>query len=165
MRVEDIDSDDLIAMYIEAAEQSLAYVGRALKPASYALDIYGHPHWRFELPMPPLRSVTAVRTVGADGNLSVYDPANYVVTTSAEGRGTIRLASTSGTWPYYAVNYVTASVEFTAGYDVVPSALRSAILLIAGSLYDNRASVGPLNLYRVPDAVDSLVAPYMDPAA
>src|SRR6478609_4552045 len=84
MRVEDIDSDDLIAMYIEAAEQSLAYVGRALKPASYALDIYGHPHWRFELPMPPLRAVTAVRTVGTNGTLSVYDPSNYVVTTSSE---------------------------------------------------------------------------------
>jgi hypothetical protein len=42
MRVEDTDSDDLIAMYVEAAEQSLAYVGRALKPATYALDLYGH---------------------------------------------------------------------------------------------------------------------------
>src|SRR3954451_18739362 len=85
MRVEDTDSDDLIAMYLEAAEQSLAYVGRALRPAFYALDIYGHVTRCIDLPMPPLRSVTAVKAPNASGVMAAIDPANYSVMTTSEG--------------------------------------------------------------------------------
>ena len=56
LRLDHMDDDDIVVAYLQAAEQSLAYVGRALKPASYALDIYGYPHPCIEIPMPPLRS-------------------------------------------------------------------------------------------------------------
>jgi uncharacterized phiE125 gp8 family phage protein len=163
MRVEDTDSDDLIAMYLEAAEQSLAYVGRALRPASYALDIYGHVTRCIDLPIPPLRTVTAVKTPDATGAMTAIDPANYSVMKTSEGRGTI-LTATAYNWPFplYNPGYVTASVEFTAGYDVVPSGLRAAILLIAGALYDNRSAVAPISLYQMPMGVDALVAPFRE---
>lgn len=163
MRVEDIDSDDLIAMYIEAAEQSLAYVGRALKPASYALDIYGFARHSIELPMPPLRSVTAVNAPGTDGVLAAVDPSNYVVTTTSEGRGRIDMA-TAYAWPTsaYSPGWVSASLEFTAGYDVVPSGLRAAILLIAGALYENRSAASPVPLTKLPYGVDGLVGPFRE---
>src|SRR4051812_353786 len=140
LRVEDTDSDDLIAMYLEAAEQSLAYVGRALKPASYALDIYSYPLRVIDLPMPPLRAITAVKTPDATGVLTAIDAANYSVATTSEGRGSL-IASTAYVWPAiaYSPGSVSASIEFTAGYDVVPSALRAAILLIAGTLFENRS--------------------------
>ena len=95
LRIEDQDSDDLVAMYLEAAEQSLAYVGRALKPATYALDVYGYPWRDFHIPMPPLRVVTSVTAAG-----DVVDPANYYVSTSSEGRGFVRMA-TAYDWPPY----------------------------------------------------------------
>jgi uncharacterized phiE125 gp8 family phage protein len=163
MRVEDTDSDDLIAMYLEAAEQSLAYVGRALKPASYAFDIYGYVPFRIDIPMPPLRSVTAVKTPGGDGALTAVDPANYLIMKTSEGRGRIEMA-TAYAWPVSAFSsgWITTSVEFTAGYDVVPSGLRAAILLIAGALYDNRSAVAPISLYQMPMGVDALVAPFRE---
>jgi uncharacterized phiE125 gp8 family phage protein len=68
LRIEDTDQDDLIAAYIEAAEQSLSYIGRALKPATYALDIYGIGSRYIDLPMPPLRAVGSVSTVGSSGH-------------------------------------------------------------------------------------------------
>lgn len=161
MRVEDTDSDDLIAMYLEAAEQSLAYVGRALKPATYALDVFGYPHPVIDIPMPPLRAVTSVQaSSGATGTLVTVDPANYSLETGLTGRSQLRMAY-GYIWPYYASGYVTASITFTAGYDTVPSGLRAAILLIAGSLYDNRASVAPIAAYTVP-GVDALVSPYRE---
>jgi uncharacterized phiE125 gp8 family phage protein len=160
MRVEDTDSDDLIAMYLEAAEQSLAYVGRALRPASYALDIYGHVTRCIDLPMPPLRTVTAVRAPDATGTMAAIDPANYSVMKTSEGRGTI-LTATAYNWPFplYNPGYVTATIEFTAGYDVVPSGLRAAILLIAGSLYENRSAASPVPLTKLPFGVDALLGP------
>lgn len=163
MRVEDTDTDDLIAMYIEAAEQSLAYVGRALKPASYAFDIYGHVGRCIDLPMPPLRTVSALKAPDATGAMATIDPSNYSVMTTSEGRGTI-LTSRAYNWPFppYAPGYVAASIEFTAGYDVVPSGLRAAILLIAGALYDNRSAVAPISLYQMPMGVDALVAPFRE---
>jgi uncharacterized phiE125 gp8 family phage protein len=163
MRVEDTDSDDLIAMYLEAAEQSLAYVGRALKPASYALDIYSYPLRVIDLPMPPLRTVTAVKTPDATGVLTAIDTANYSIAQTSEGRGSL-VASTAYVWPAiaYSPGSVSASIEFTAGYDVVPSALRAAILLIAGALYDNRSAVAPISLYQMPMGVDALVSPFRE---
>jgi uncharacterized phiE125 gp8 family phage protein len=161
MRVEDTDSDDLIAMYVEAAEQSLAYVGRALKPATYAVDLYGHVGRCIDLPMPPLRAVTGITAPDATGAMATVDTANYTVTKTSEGRGAVLMAYG---WPFppYSPGYVAATVTFTAGYDVVPSALRAAILLIAGALYDNRAAVAPISLYQMPMGVDALVAPFRE---
>jgi uncharacterized phiE125 gp8 family phage protein len=161
MRVEDTDSDDLIAMYVEAAEQSLAYVGRALKPATYVVDLYGHVGHCIDLPMPPLRAVTGITAPDATGAMATVDTANYTITTTSEGRGAVLMAYG---WPFppYSPGYVAATVTFTAGYDVVPSALRAAILLIAGALYDNRAAVAPISLYQMPMGVDALVAPFRE---
>jgi uncharacterized phiE125 gp8 family phage protein len=161
MRVEDTDSDDLIAMYVEAAEQSLAYVGRALKPATYAVDLYGHVGHCIDLPMPPLRAVTGITAPDATGAMATVDTANYTVTKTSEGRGAVLMAYG---WPFppYSPGYVAATVTFTAGYDVVPSGLRAAILLIAGALYDNRSAVAPTSLYQMPVGVDALVAPFRE---
>lgn len=159
LRVEDSDQDELVQAYIEAAQQSLAYLGRALMPASYALDLY---RWRraVELPMPPLRSVSAVKVVGADGTLATTDSANYSVTISAEGRGLVYMPGAA--WGLVGLEgKPIVSIEFSAGYDTVPAAIRAAILLIAGSLFDNRASVSPVSVYSVP-GIERLVAPYAE---
>lgn len=163
MRVENTDSDDLIAMYVEAAEQSLAYVGRALKPATYALDIYGHVGHRIDLPMPPLRAVSSITSPDATGAMAAVDPANYTVTTTSQGRGTI-LTAVAYRWPFppYVPGYVAATITFTAGYDVVPSALRAAILLIAGTLFENRSEASPIPMTHLPYGIDSLVGPYRE---
>jgi uncharacterized phiE125 gp8 family phage protein len=161
LRIEDTDQDDLIRAYIEAAEQSLSYVGRAFKPASYALDIYGWAGTHIELPMPPLRSVTAVKAPGTNGTLATVDPSNYTVATTSEGRGVL-LTSTAYVWPPYSSGWVSASVEFTAGYDTVPSNLRAAILLVAGTLFENRSGASPVPMTKLPYGIDALVGPLRD---
>lgn len=163
LRLEDTDSDDLVAMYIEAAEQSLSYVGRALKPATYAVDLYGHVFPRIDLPMPPLRAVTGITAPDATGAMATVDTANYTVIKTSEGRGTILTAS-GYSWPFppYSPGYVAATVTFTAGYDVVPSALRAAILLIAGTLFENRSGASPVPMTKLPYGIDSLVGSYRE---
>lgn len=155
LRIEDTDQDDLIAAYIEAAEQSLSYIGRALKPATYALDIYGIGSRYIDLPMPPLRAVSSVSTVGSSGTLSVLDPSAYTVITAAGGQTLVMLASQ----PAFTSGSIWATIQYTAGYDIVPSALRAAILLVVGTLFENRSGASPIPMTKLPYGVDALVGP------
>jgi uncharacterized phiE125 gp8 family phage protein len=156
MRVEDFESDELILAYLQAAEQSLAYMGRAFKPATYAFDLYC---WRriIELPMPPLRSVTSITT-----EAGTVDPSVYRVTISSEGRGIVQF---TGTFPTTIADWgnVAVSVEFEAGYDQVPAAIRAAILLTAESLFENRSEASPIPLTHMPVGVQALVANLSEP--
>jgi uncharacterized phiE125 gp8 family phage protein len=158
LRIEDTDQDDLIAAYIEAAEQSLSYIGRALKSATYALDIYGIGCRYIDLPMPPLRTISSVSTVGSSGTLSVLDPSAYTVITASGGQTSVMLANP----PTFTSSSNWATVQYTAGYDVVPSGLRAAILLIAGTLYENRSGASPVPMTKLPYGIDSLVGPFRE---
>jgi uncharacterized phiE125 gp8 family phage protein len=158
LRIEDTDQDDLIAAYIEAAEQSLSYIGRALKPATYALDIYGIGRRCINLPMPPLRAISSVSTVGTSGTMSVLDPSAYTVITASGGQTLVMLANP----PTFTSGSICATVQYTAGYDVVPSALRAAILLILGMLYENRSGASPVPMTKLPYGIDSLVGPFRE---
>jgi uncharacterized phiE125 gp8 family phage protein len=158
LRIEDTDQDDLIAAYIEAAEQSLSYIGRALKPATYALDVYGIGSRYIDLPMPPLRAISSVSTVGSAGTLSVLDPSAYTVMTAAGGQTLVTLASP----PTFTSGSIWATVQYTAGYDIVPSALRAAILLIVGTLFENRSGASPVPMTKLPYGVDPLVGPFRE---
>jgi uncharacterized phiE125 gp8 family phage protein len=111
--------------------------------------------------MPPLRSVTAVKAPGTNGTLATVDPSNYTVATTSEGRGVL-LTSTAYVWPPYSSGWVSASVEFTAGYDTVPSNLRAAILLVAGTLFENRSGASPVPMTKLPYGIDALVGPLRD---
>lgn len=160
MRVEDLDNDDLIYTYVMSAQQSLSMqLGRSLVLTSYALDVYNW-HRDIYLPMPPIRSVSAVKVRGTDGTLATITTSDYTLLLTSEGRGRLTIPGTWG-WPYTSYMQAIASVEYTAGYDVVPAPLRAAILLMAGTLYDNRSDVGSAATYKVP-GVENLISTYVD---
>jgi uncharacterized phiE125 gp8 family phage protein len=162
LSVEVLDDDNLIATYIQAAQQSLALsIGRALVPTAYALDVYTGCAYGILLPMPPLKTVTAVKTHNTSGIMTAIDPSLYSVTITSEGRGIVSFGSgyayTNLYWPQ-----PNASIEFTAGYDDVPAALRAAILLTVSTLYENRSSAASAATYKLP-GVEALIAPFVDP--
>jgi uncharacterized phiE125 gp8 family phage protein len=159
LRIEDTDQDDLIVAYIEAAEQSLSYIGRALKPATYALDIYGIGRRHIELPMPPIRAISSVSTVGSAGTLAVLDSSAYTVIPYIGGKIVIDFGSSP---PAFTSGSIWATIQYTAGYDVVPSALRAAILLIVSTLYENHSGASPVPMTKLPYGIDSLVGPFRE---
>jgi uncharacterized phiE125 gp8 family phage protein len=163
LSVDFLDDDNMIATYIQAAQNALGLsIGRALVPTSYALDLWSWCSSGLVLPMPPLQQVTAIKVRGSDGLLTALDPSNYSVSISSEGRGVVNLI---GTYALTTVWYpqTAASIEFTAGYDVLPGGLRAAILLTVGTLYENRSSVAAVQTFKVPGGVDALLAPFIDP--
>lgn len=156
LRLEQLDDDAAIAVYIEAAQASLAYLNRAILPASYAYDLYCTTPI-VEIPMPPLRQVTAVRLP----DNSLIASTNYRVTTTSQGRGIIQPV-TGYSWPTPLSGSLVASIEFDAGYVKTPSAIRSAILLIVGALFENRSAASPVSLTELPFGVDRLVSVYQE---
>jgi len=158
IRVEDTESDALIGIYIDAATNSLAYLGRALLPATFALDLDYLP-CKIDLPMPPLQSVTGITIIDPDGNPATVDPSIYAVRLSPEGFGSVELAYNQ-TWPQIRGDLGSATITFSAGYETVPSPIQTAIMMIVGQLFDNRTDIGMAQQYAIPRGIDMMLQPY-----
>lgn len=92
-----------------------------------------------DLPLSPVSSITAVRTRGLDGSWSAVDPTRYELL--APGSAYSRLSTAPGqVWPTPALDARGIQITAVCGWDVdsVPSGIRRAILLLAGSLYEHR---------------------------
>jgi hypothetical protein len=113
------------------------------------------------VPYPPLLSVESVTYVDGAGVQQTLDPAAYLVR-AAETPGEI--APAYGTnWPATRATLDAVAVEFTCGYgdpDAVPAPIKSAVLMIVATLYDQRGNVAPVQMHEVPQAAQWLLGPY-----
>lgn len=147
LRVDHEDEDALIERLIRAATedaetfQGRAYITRTLR---LYLDRFPGSAGVIYLPMPPATSVEAVTYRDHSGGEHVIDADRYVVDLA---RSPARIAPAAGhSWPAVSLLPVGAvSVEYKAGYGDepgdVPDAVRQAILLTVGHLYENREAV------------------------
>lgn len=178
--------DELIGIYIAAARELCEKVTRRAffeRPMLVTLDHFPldlsstlkpgewHPYldvwerWAIRLPRPRCVSVQSIKYQDASGNPQTIPAAQYAVDTESEPA---RIAPTQPfMWPYVA-NYVpgTIQVAYTAGSygdgkeeNTCPSAIVSAILLIVGDLFKNRASTSELDIKKLP-TVDDLLDEY-----
>jgi uncharacterized phiE125 gp8 family phage protein len=168
LRIYGNGEDEKVKRLIKAATGRVeAYTRRVLTPASYAVDLCAFPYnWqsyvsRIDLPLAPVRAVTAVKTAVGDGTFNTIDPAIYVAFINRLGRGFVQLAA-GQSWPSVAFGFGNVSVEFDAGYltSECPAELQQAILLIVGSLYENASELSATPMTRLPDAVESLAGNY-----
>jgi hypothetical protein len=94
----------------------------------------------FDLPRPPLVSVTSIKYLDADHVEQTFSSADYWV--SGVGRtGRITLKSGS-VWPTVGAYSDAVVIRFVAGYSVVPEPLISAVLLEAAETVAAQASGG-----------------------
>lgn len=129
-------------------------------------DRFPHRHWRDEpivLPLPPLQSVTHVK---------YYDTAGSLITMVAGTEYFVDVPQSRITLPY-GVSWPPTSyprsqaveVQYIAGYgdsaDDVPPALRAAVKLMVGTLYEHREGiVVGTSAQELPQAVDFLLNPF-----
>lgn len=157
-------------------------LGRALVNQTWELSLDDFPRHRFGgdfrpltrqhlesisalvIPLPPLVSVSSVTYIAPDGTLTTLDPSAYDVDLASEP-GVITPAYGT-TWPTTRAVRNAVKVTFVAGYGAagidVPQAIRSAILLMVGDLFENREGVtGDARAAYVDNpTVDRLLAPY-----
>jgi hypothetical protein len=101
---------------------------------------WGWPISYFDLPRPPLVSVTSIKYLDADHVEQTFPSTDYWV--SGVGRtGRITLKSGS-VWPTVGAYSDAVVIRFVAGYSVVPEPLISAVLLDAAESVAAQASGG-----------------------
>lgn len=164
---DDMTADDsLISGLIRAAREHAEQVlGRALMTQTLELGLDDWPCGdAITLPMPPVQSVESITYTDAAGLQHTVDPASYVVDTASEPA---RVALRWGyTWPADILQPRSAAirVQYVAGYAAatdVPQAIRAAILLHVGLLYENReAAVVGQTATELPLAYRALLAPH-----
>tara|TARA_R110002051_G_scaffold325869_1_gene432661 strand:+ start:14738 stop:15256 length:519 start_codon:yes stop_codon:yes gene_type:complete len=144
LRVDGADEDTLITSLIAAAVGHLdgftGILGRCLMAQTWSQE-FEHASGDLVLPLGPVASVTSVT-----GGFTDYRILK-------DGRGHFLRLNDGAAWPSGPV-----VVEYVAGEDAVTPALKAALLLHIGTLYENRETlaekVNPTRAY------EALTAPY-----
>lgn len=154
-----VEEDDLIIGLVQSVANLVEVrTGRQLITATWelSLDELEEEMW---LPRAPLQSVVSIKYTDTNGAEQTLASNLYVVDTSTEP-GRIHRAY-GATWPATRSEPNAVRIRYLSGYGDdplnVPAALRQAILLGVGHLYENREAVNIGNITTVlPLAFDSL---------
>lgn len=163
------EDDDYVTALIQAAREKVEIdTGRALVQRTMRLRVNT---WDYEicLPYAPLLSVTSVEYYDNDGTLQTLSTSIYDVVTD-ETPGKIRRAYNQS-WPLHRSQENAIQITYVAGYADdgasptdyranIPAALKQAMYLIIGDLYENReGQIVGVSAMENP-AVNALLAPY-----
>lgn len=170
VRIETSADDLLLATYIRAARrQAEGVLGRALVNQTWRYTADAFPAGPLALPLPPLVSVTAVKTYDDAGTPTTVDPGTYYVRTGdgEDGAGGGVELVNGASWPVAPALRLSEGVEVTyvAGYGTspfdVPDDVRVWIMMRVGDLYRNRESVAVGTTATRLGFVDGLLDPYV----
>lgn len=152
----DIDlEDDLIERLIRSASQYAEhYQQRTLLETEYGMKLGGFPPV-IPLSMPPLRSIVSVVYVDPSGDEITLDGSEYEF--DATTNPGVLYPAYGKCWPATRCQRNAVTIRWTAGYDSVPSATQSAILLVVGHLFEHREAISEGTFNEVPMAAKSLL--------
>jgi len=142
LRIDHSAEDTFVDRLIETARQQCEDISRRAfitRTLTAKLDCW--PNWSFELPYPPLLTVTSIKYTDEDGNQSTFSSSNYIVDAHSEP-GRIALKN-SASWPSVSLIDINGiEIIYTAGYGAaatdVPDRYKAAMLLLIAHLYENR---------------------------
>ena len=148
LRVDNTDEDTLIATLITAARQWVeSYLDRALILRQLVLRLDTFPV-EIELPQPPLSTFGTTTAVSVTytletGTTATLSSSEYRIDrTSTPG---VLRQNYSGSWPGHLNDYNSIAVTYWAGYGSdegdIPPAIKNAILLMVGHLFETRSAV------------------------
>lgn len=164
LRVDHDVEDTLIDRLVDAATEHCETVQhRAYLTQTLRLTLPRFPSQRvLFLPRPPLQEVQQIEYRDMTGALVELSNEHYRVDTDAEPGQVI--LNRDHTWPATAHEQDAVRITYVAGYGGsadVPSAERSAALLLVGHLYENRegATVATGPSFRLPMGVEYLLNP------
>ena len=165
LRVDGSDEDSFIETLITAARlHAESVTGRATISQSWRVVLDAWPQgWRIDLPLAPLKSLTAIRAYDADGEATVLPLADFQPQ-SGPAPACVFLPSGVIDMPVLR-DHNGIELDYVAGYgdtpETVPEDLRHAILTLVGYWFEHRDAVIVAGSGAVvPAGFDQLVAPY-----
>lgn len=181
LRVDDDDNDDFIVGLVETARSWIdapdGWLGRALMKQTLEWRIDSFWHRRRDqhalgnddiaIPFPPTIEIASIKYDDGDGVEQTLDPSLYRLVGGGSARS--RLVPAYGkSWPATRGQEEAVRIQFDAGYgeetDDVPAAIRHAIMLLIGHLYENRETevVGArAAAVELPTGASALLSPFM----
>lgn len=156
--------DPLIEVLITVARQAAEnYLGQSITQKTYELALDEFPVREISLGLWPVNSVDSI-TYEEDGQTQTVDAADYIFDSFAKPGQVLPKES------WTSVKAVTNGVKitFTAGYTdsfspnpyPLPKAIKQAMLLTIGHLYENRESVVAGQMIEMPLGMTALLTPY-----
>lgn len=107
----------------------------------------GSTQFEIYVPKPPLATVDSVKYYDDSGTLQTLDPSVYIVDSTSEPARIVPAVGTS--WPSTQNRINSVEVRFTCGYGnsgaAVPAGIRIWMLMMAGTLFENRELIAVLN--------------------
>lgn len=167
LRVTGTDSDTLITSLIVAARQHCeAITCRALASATFELILDDFTD-KIVLPMSPVESVTSIKYTDSDSIETTLMDTEYILYTSEPA---VIVPDYDVSWPSFTEFPLGAvKIRYVAGYRAastdanlhIPEAIKQAILLVIGHLYENRQEyiIGQ-TIAKIPLAAEALLTPY-----
>lgn len=162
LKVEHDDDDTLIDGMIAAATGHVdgpeGWLGRALGVQTLEAYLPAFGVVAIGLPYPPAIEIVEIAYVDERGEQTIVEPTVYDL------RGNMLRARWQALWPrsaWQGADGETVRIRYRAGYQAIPPAVRTAILLMVGDLYRNRDTVAALGAVAIPMSmtVKSLLGP------
>jgi len=153
--------DEVLSGFIETARDYCeGYQNRAFITQTWDLFLDEFPDSPFQIPLPPLQSVTHIKYYDTDETEYVFDAGNYQVDTAGV-KGRIALGYGKA-WPSVTLRKMNGvNIRFKAGFGDetgdVPKRIRTAIKLLVGHLYENREITDIREHFEIPFAVEALL--------
>jgi uncharacterized phiE125 gp8 family phage protein len=146
LRVDYTDDDTYITALITVARRYCEnYQNRAYITQTWEVTFDSFPQTPFDVPKPPLQSITSIKYYDTTDTENTYSSSNYYVDTYSQ-RGRVSL-NHSITWPGTTLRPINGViVRFIAGYGAlatdVPNEVIHAMKILIAEWYENRTPIG-----------------------
>ncbi len=159
LRITGTDEDDYIqSLIIAATSYCEVFQNRAYVTQTWEYWCDSFPDY-FELPRPPLASVTSIDYYNTSDVKATVAAADYFVDTKSEP-GRVHL-NYNKSWPSTTLRPINGiCVTYIAGYgysENIPQNIKQAILLLCGHWFENREGSIDKPLSKIPFAVEALL--------
>ena len=146
LRVTIDDDDSLLTDYIAAATEyceDQVPGSRSFMSQTWDWKIHLFPGDSFEIPRPPLQSLTHIKYFATDSSTAVttLSSTGYLVHTPESMPGVIELHPEIGAWPTVADRADAVQVRFVSGWTTAPNQVKQAIKLLVGQWYATRENI------------------------
>ena len=168
LRVKSGEENDLVADLIVAVttyvDGASGILGRALVTQTWDLKLDRFPVSSLipiEVQLPPLQSVSSIKYIDTDGVEQEWDNSEYQVASGENSPLARILPAFNESWPITRNQPDAVTIRYVAGYGTpadVPGAIKSAMLLIIGELYERREeAIAGTIISRIPFGAEALL--------
>lgn len=166
--------DDYINALIQAARQQLAgidgWLGRCLVEETFDLKLDGFPSC-IRLPLAPLRSITSITYLDANGDEQTLSASLYTVAGVGASMGGYVIPAINQSWPITYGVPEAVTIRFVAGYASdgaspedyaanVPEPIKLAMKLLVGQAFNEKDSEAPEGAMQIDRAIERLLTTY-----